>query len=150
MLALIACKDHSETKTAESTAASTLPIVKDTIPSPQFEVFKSFPDTIVACSGVFSENASELKKQNFLFISNMEGLGIIHQNGKTVYLKRTSRKENKDQTYEEIYAAGEIVVTLKVVKFGLTADELTSNTGTLTIMRGKQSTTMKTFGETGC
>ncbi len=117
---------------------------------PGYEIFKNFPDTIDGCSGVFALSEKAFKAQQFIFISNLEGLGMLQVDGKIVYLHLSKRTEGTEGTYTDEYAGEGFTLKIKITKVGLTGDELNSNEGTLEIRSGNEKKAVTIFGETGC
>ena len=117
-------------------------------PSIALDIFKGLPKEIDGCGETFSYKDTPLKEEKYVWITNLQGLGMIKVGGKVIHLHRVSEsasgKNHKEAYKGEGYV---IVVKTKEVK---QIDEETFETGTLEISYGGKAATFIIHGSGGC
>jgi hypothetical protein len=114
------------------------------------QVFTRLPDTLTGCTGLYIYDSLPLSSRQYLFITNLDGLGIMQVHGKLVYLDRQSRRDLPDGGYEEVFSKEGYTVTLRTKETGKTGDELTIYSGTLEMEKSGVKKMIKVHGEVGC
>ena len=114
------------------------------------QVFTKLPDTLTGCTGLYIYDSLPASSRQYLFITNLDGLGIMQVHGKLVYLDRQSREDLPDGGYEEIFSKDGYSVTLRTKETGKTGDELSVYSGMLEIEKNGVKRMIKIHGEVGC
>jgi hypothetical protein len=61
----------------------------------KLDYFTSIPGVIDGCNGIYTNDSISLKKKKYVFITNIQDLGIIRVNGNAISLKLISTNETK-------------------------------------------------------
>ena len=114
------------------------------------DAFKSLPKEFDGCEELCSYKDTPLKEKKYVWVTNMQGLGMIKVGGKVIRLNRTSEKVS-GKTHREVYKGGgyTIVVTTKPIKEN-EAEESSYEAGSLEISYGSKTATFVIHGITGC
>lgn len=116
--------------------------------------YNGFPPEIEGCTCYFSENNEKFKKQQFLFTSNADGLGVVAINNKQVKLKQVSIVRDKDPGSNNenisVYEADGYKVTVRITGKTRSGDEVWTNTGTITVEKDGKKIEKPFTGECGC
>ncbi len=150
---LVACNETNTQKNQYNDSIAANKQAAEEVPWEAFPIpgyFENIPDTIDGCSGVFATSEAAFNQKQFIFISNLQGLGMIKLNGEIVYLQMKSRTEGPGDAYKEEYEGNGLTIIIDITKVGVTGDELNSNEGSFTLRRGNETKVMQLFGETGC
>jgi hypothetical protein len=113
------------------------------------ETFKSLPKEIDGCSETCSYMDIPLKDQKYVWITNLQGLGMIKVNGQVVRLHRVSRADS-GKNHKEVYKGSGYVIVAKMKEIRETGDEESYMTGTLEISYGDKVATFVIHGSAGC
>jgi hypothetical protein len=156
LLLLAACGSSSD-KPADSLIAKGMEILdsaKNTTPDFTLDDYNGFPPEIEGCTCYFSENKEKFGKQQFLFTSNADGLGVVAINNKQVKLKQVSIVRDKDPGSNNenisVYEAEGYKVTVRITGKTRSGDEVWTNTGTITVEKDGKKIEKAFTGECGC
>lgn len=111
------------------------------------QTINKLPDTIDGCSGLFASSLANIKTKNYLFLSNLQGLGIIKRENKLLYLKKDF-KSSTDKI--ERYTGHGIKVILYNKKSQQTGEEVWRQESILEIIYATRIQRIKVVGECGC
>jgi hypothetical protein len=114
------------------------------------EYFKSIPAEIDGCSGIYTYDSISLKKERYIFITNGNGLGMIHVNGKIISLKMVSTKELSKTSWKQVFKGEGYTLTLTTKETKRLDEEDIFESGTLEIVKGSDKVIIKIHGESGC
>jgi hypothetical protein len=158
LIFLLSCSNNNSTKyttQSKDTAKSVLSKLSIAVPkrdtSIKLDFFNSVPDTISGCGEYFAYDTNTVKKDRYIFLSNLTSFAIIKIDGKDIYLNMDSTvsKEINDEMYIAVYKNQNYKAVLTVKK-SKTYDEGGFYTGTLEIISDKINTVFKVHGESGC
>lgn len=116
----------------------------------KLEYFTSIPKVIDGCSSTYTYDTTSIKKAHYIFISNIQDLGLIRVNGKTISLKMTSNKQTSKTTWKQVFKGSGYTITLTTREVKQTGEEVTLEAGSLEIVYGVIKTIYKVHGESGC
>ncbi len=116
----------------------------------KLDYFTSIPGVIDGCNGIYTNDSISLKKKKYVFISNIQDLGIIRVNGNAISLKLISTTETKKNIFKTIYKGEGYTAILIVKDVKQIGDEGSYEMGTLEIIYGHSSVKFKIHGEAGC
>jgi hypothetical protein len=119
-------------------------------PAIKLEFFKSIPAEIDGCSGTYTYDSISLKKERYIFITNGNGLGMIHVNGKIISLKMVSTKELSKTSWKQVFKGEGYTLTLTTKVTKRLDEEDIFESGTLEIIKGSDKVIIKIHGESGC
>lgn len=114
------------------------------------DFFKTIPEEIDGCSGLYTYATTQLKGAKYIFVTNLDEVALIRISGRTIKLKRTLNKEISPISSKQTFIGGGYTVTLLIKGSKRTGDELSEETGTLEISKGTDRTTIRIHGESGC
>jgi hypothetical protein len=114
----------------------------------KLDTFKGLPKEIDGCGETFSYKDTPLKEEKYIWITNLQGLGMIRVGGKLVHLHRVS-ETTSGKNHKEVYKGGGYVIVVKT-KEVKQIDEETFETGTLEISFGGKVATFVIHGSGGC
>src|SRR6476659_3449111 len=78
----------------------------------KLEYFTSIPKVIDGCSGTYTYDTTSLKRGKFIFISNIQNLGLIKINGKTISLKMISHQQTSKHIWKQVFRGNGYTITL--------------------------------------
>jgi len=112
--------------------------------------FIKIPFAIDGCSGLYTYDSIPLKKQQYIFVTNLQELAFIKIAGKQIKLKETAHKSFPNKTDKTTYTGSgfTVILTTKTVKE--TGNETGIETGTIEIIKGTRHFSIKIHGEGGC
>jgi hypothetical protein len=116
----------------------------------KLDFFKSIPKVIDGCSGIYTYDTTRLKKERYIFISNVQDLGLIKVNGKTISLKMVSNKQLSKVSWKYVFKGSGYIITLTTQQVKQTGEEVSLESGTLEVINGANKLTTKIHGESGC
>ncbi|HWJ29328.1 MAG TPA: hypothetical protein VNS32_22500 [Flavisolibacter sp.] len=116
----------------------------------KLEYFTSIPKVIDGCSSTYTYDTTSLKKSQYIFISNIQDLGLIKVNGKTISLKMISNKQTSKATWKQVFKGSGYTITLTTKEIKQTGEEVTLEAGSLEVEYGTAKTIYKVHGESGC
>src|SRR5689334_8151035 len=118
-------------------------------PSLSLDFINKIPPQIDGCSGLYTYDTTSMKKKKYIIVTDLQELGFIKIMGKEIKLKVSSEKELSNTTFRTVFKGDGYIITL-TTKTGKQIDEVSIETGTLEIIKGSQTITLKVHGEAGC
>lgn len=113
------------------------------------DTFKSLPKEIDGCAETCSFKDTPLKDKKYVWITNMQGLGIIKVGGKVIRLHKVSEAVI-GKNHKEVYKGGGYVIKVSTKEIKQTGDEESYEAGTLEISYGGKAATFVIHGTAGC
>ncbi|MGB4773906.1 MAG: hypothetical protein WBP45_01925 [Daejeonella sp.] len=128
---------------------------RGTIEKLSLDNFKEIPNEIDDCSCAFSETVDRFKKEEYLFVSDLNSIGFLSINNKLIKLRLISAERRSgifgDNNHKDIYSNEKYKVTVHIKYKRSVGDETWWNYGTITIKsKDGQKLTKKFVGECGC
>lgn len=148
---------NKEDSSALSRPAETLDTQVTAKPKPlvdsslAIEYFPAIPDTIDGCGEYFSNLTDEVRKDKYIFLSNLSEFAMIRIKGKNIFLQKNSKesKEIDDKTYIAVYE-GEGYKAILNMRQTKAYDEGGFYTGNLEISKDGKRSVIAVHGEAGC
>lgn len=120
------------------------------IKNPALQSFSDLPEEIDGCSCLISENSTAFRKNEYIYVDNLQNLGFVQIDGEMIKL---SLDEVENDSEMEIIAKGsngEIDIKLDLRKSDK-LDYVGSYFGTLEVTpKNGKKITKSVFGECGC
>jgi hypothetical protein len=116
----------------------------------KLDFFKSIPKVIDGFSCIYTYDTTSLKKERYVFISNIQDLGLIKVNGKTISLKMVSNKQVSKVSWKYVFKGSGYTITLTTKQVKQTVEEVSLESGTLEVINGVNKLIIKIHGESGC
>lgn len=124
--------------------------VQAPIPPIKLDFFKSIPNEIDGCSGLYTYDTTSLKDQQYIFVTNLQDLAFIRINGKTISLKEMSREQLSPTSWRKVYDSDEYSVILVTKESKRVVDYVYLYTGILEITNDSGYIKIQVHGECGC
>ena len=121
-----------------------------TIPSVKLSYFVTTPPVIDGCEGDYTYDTTALKTKKYIFITNLQGLGLIRVNGKTISLQRVSQSQPAKNMSREIYKGSGYTLIIVTKEGRPSGDEGNFETGSLELKYGSEDILYKIHGSAGC
>jgi len=119
-------------------------------PSIVLDTFKSLPKDIDGCAETCAYKDTPLKAEKYVWITNMQELGMIKVGGKVIRLHKVSETAS-GKNHKEVYKGEGYIVVTKMKEVVVKESEETSYiVGTLEITYGGKVTTFVIHGTAGC
>jgi len=118
-------------------------------PSIALDTFKGLPKEIDGCAETCSYKDTPLKEEKYIWITNLQELGMIKVSGKVIHLHRVSHAAS-GKNYKDVYKGGGYVIVSRMKEVKETGDEESYMTGTLEISYGGKVATFIIHGTAGC
>jgi hypothetical protein len=116
----------------------------------KLDAFKNIPTEIDGCMGAYTYSTTPIANDRYIFVTDLQELGIIKINGKYIRLKKVSHMAITSVSSKDTYTGSGYTVVLLIKGSKRTGDELSENVGTLDISKGADKITIKVHGESGC
>jgi len=146
LIFLFACGQGNSIKNVGQTNNLTTPDQVLTI-----DTFSTFPPEIDGCSCYFSNNSTEFKKGEYIYINDFAEVSFLKINGILTKFTQTEFK-NVDKTTTIAKAKSELYeITIEVKEGKQSGEETSLKSGTIKLTDKNGKTITKTFyGECGC
>jgi hypothetical protein len=146
MTFLFACGQGNSNKNIEQTENLTTNNQVLTI-----DTFSTFPPEIEGCSCYFSNNSTEFKKGEYIYMNDLAQISFLKINGILTKFTQTDFK-NIDKTTTIAKAKSDLYeITIEVKEEGKSGYETSGKSGTIRLTDKNGKTISKTFyGECGC
>ena len=113
--------------------------------------FASLPDTLDGCSESYCYDKAASLDKNFIFVGNLQDLGLIKIDGKVIYLKKDTidSKQINQTKFREVYKGQgwKIILILTTIR---QIDEVSTDQGTMEIIYHSYKQIIKIKGNSGC
>ena len=116
----------------------------------KLDFITKIPSVIDGCSGLYTYDATSLKKEKYIIVWDLQEIAFIKVQGKEIKLQTTDKKELPKSVYKATFKGGgyTVILTTKTVK--KTGEESSLDNGTLEIIKGSDKLLIKIHGESGC
>lgn len=112
--------------------------------------FVTTPAVIDGCEGDYTYDTTALQAKKYIFITNVQDLGLIRVNGKTISLHRVSHSQPADKMYKEIYKGSGYTIIIITREGHPSGDEGNFESGSLELKYGTEDIIYKIHGSSGC
>ena len=114
----------------------------------QLGYFSKVPTAFKDCGALYTHDSVALAKKKFILLADFQNKAAIMVNGKAVNLLLTNSK-TVGKTNVSTYTGGGYTLVVSV-KTRQTGSKYDLETGTVEIVKGTQSLTLKIHGQSGC
>lgn len=123
--------------------------------APHLKLMQGLPPKVNGCNCYFAPTEKEFKKEQYLFVSDLDSNAYVSINGQVTNLKLTSTTRNdgtpQEHDYQQTYTDGVYMVVVNVNYKEHTEDEVWWNTGDIKLFfKGVEMETVSFLGECGC
>ena len=117
----------------------------------KIDTFSNFPSEIEGCSCYFSNNSTEFKKGEYIYVNDFAETSFLKINGVLTKFKQTEYKKVEKTTIVAKFNRDNYEMTIEVVTGKQSGEETILETGTIKLTDKKGKTITKNFyGECGC
>lgn len=116
----------------------------------KLDAFKNIPAEIDGCMGAYTYSTTPLANDKFIFITDLQELGIIRINGRNIRLKKVNHMAITSVSSKDTYTGSGYTVVLLIKGSKRTGDETSEDIGTVEVSKGAEKITIKVHGESGC
>lgn len=116
----------------------------------KLDAFKNIPSDIDGCMGAYTYSTTPLANDKYVFVTDLQELGIIKINGRNIKLKKVNHIAITTVSSKDTYVGNGYTVVLLIKGSKRTGDELSEDIGTLEVSKGAEKITIKVHGESGC
>jgi len=121
-----------------------------TVAPVRLDYFVTTPHVIDGCEGDYTYDTTALKAKKYIFITNLQGLGLIRVAGKTISLHRVSQSQPAKNMNKEIYKGSGFTIIIITKEGRPSGDEGNYESGSLELKYGSEDTIYKIHGSGGC
>jgi hypothetical protein len=115
----------------------------------QLTFFNKLPPEIDGCGGFYTYDTTSLKKEKYLFVTDLQKLAFMMVDGKKISLKLAGHSLIQKKIYKVTYSGSGYTVILTTTSVR-ESDEVWLEKGTVEITKGEQKIIIKIHGESGC
>lgn len=116
----------------------------------KLDAFKNIPTEIDGCMGAYTYSTTPLANDKYIFVTDLQELGIIKVNGRNIRLKKVNHMAITAVSSKDTYVGSGYTVVLPIKGSKRTGDEVSEDFGTLEVSKGADKITIKFHGESGC
>lgn len=116
----------------------------------KLDAFKNIPSEIDGCMGAYTYSTTPLANDRYIFVTDLQELGIIKINGRNIRLKKVNHMAITAVSSKDTYTGSGYTVILLIKGSKRTGDEVSEDIGTLEVSKGADKITIKVHGESGC
>jgi len=143
---LFACGQRNSDKSATQTTS-----IKPDELTLSIDTFSTFPPEIDGCSCYFSNDSTEFKKGEYIYMNDYAQTSFLKINGVLTKFTQTDFKEVDSLNVKAKYKSDHYEMTIESKDGIQNGDETWLKTGTIKLTNKKGETVTKTFyGECGC
>lgn len=115
------------------------------------DTFSTFPAEIEGCSCYFSNDSTEFKQGEYIYMNDFGKISFLKINNVLVKFTQTGREEIDSLNVKETYKSDAYEMEIHIRHIGRNGYETWLNTGTITL-KDKQGNSVekKFYGECGC
>ena len=144
---MFACRQKPKTMTIDMTTVTN----SEKVETFKIDTFSTFPAEIDGCSCYFSNNSTEFKKGEYIYVNDFAETSFIKINGVLTKFKQTEYKKVEKTTIVAKFKSDNYEMTIEVVTGKQSGEETILETGTIKLTDKKGKTITKNFyGECGC
>ena len=144
---MFACRQKPKTMTIDMTTVTN----SEKVETFKIDTFSTFPAEIDGCSCYFSNNSTEFKKGEYIYVNDFAETSFIKINGVLTKFKQTEYKKTNKTTIVAKFKSDNYEMTIEVVDVKQSGEETSLKKGTIKLTNKKGKTITKNFyGECGC
>jgi len=144
---MFACRQKPKTMTIDMTTVTN----SEKVETFKIDTFSTFPAEIDGCSCYFSNNSTEFKKGEYIYVNDFAETSFIKINGVLTKFKQTEYKKINKTTIVAKFKSDNYEMTIEVVDVKQSGEETSLKKGTIKLTNKKGKTITKNFyGECGC
>lgn len=146
LIFILACKQNNSTK-----IKTHYKVIKFDNQTLKIDTFSTLPPEIDGCSCYFSNDSTEFKSGEYIYMNNYDQISFLKINGVLTKFSQTNFKEIDSLRVKAKYKSDNYQMTIDIKEVIQSGDETWLKIGTIKLTDKKGKTITKTFyGECGC